>query len=278
VGGQLWSRPRPPLERKTPVILPFKVILKAVCLPALLAAVAVLTGCASSAVSDTGAPRSARSVQADVHTQLAWNYLQREQYEVAGVELDNALRVDPSNSKANQIYGLLKLRLGKTREAERHFRRAVQTDPNNLGAQEDYASFLCQTGRVQEAIAGYEHSIESPLNRERAQSRARAGLCLLKHRDFAGAEPYFRSALKVSPNLAEALAGMQQISFEQGNYLSARGYGERFVSTGNQSPQVLLFAARTEAMLGDQKAAQIYAKQLRIQFPDSPAALALRGN
>ncbi len=240
-------------------------------------AATLVSGCASTANQPYDpATGSLSSRQADLHTRLAWNYLQRGQYKVAGQELDQALRKSPSHSKAHHIYGVLLTQLDRTSEAERHFRRAIQSDPNNLDAQEDFAGFLCQFGRTGEGIDRYRQTMENPLNEQPALTRTRAGLCMMRTGDMAGAETYFREALERSPSIPPALAGMVRISYERGNHLSARGYAERYIAMGESDPDVLLFAAKAEAALGDSETSENYARMLRTRYPNSAQAKLLK--
>lgn len=240
---------------------------------AAIAITVLINGCVSTGPGNNPVAKGTR--QADLHTQLAWNYLQRKQYKVAGIELDKALKADPRNSRAHQIYGLLLVQLNQLGKAERHFKRAVQADDTNIAAAEDFASFLCQRGRASEGIERYKAIMDNPLNAEPALTRTRAGMCLVGTGDAVGAEQFFRDALAINPSIREALAGMVQISYERANYLSARGYAQRYVALGDASPNVLLYAAKTEAMLGDAKTSASYAKELRTRFPKSQQAAVL---
>ena len=69
-------------------------------------------------------PKSA-SQRADIHTQLAANYLQRNQLEIALEEVEKALDADPRNQKANYIMALLQQRLRKPDQADSYFRKAI---------------------------------------------------------------------------------------------------------------------------------------------------------
>lgn len=241
----------------------------------LLAALAV-SGCASTPSSNYDSAETRRADQADLHTRIAWNYLRREQYRVAGEELDRALKTDPGHSGAYHVYGVLSSKLNNFQDAERYFSRAVKLDPNNLDAQEDYAGFLCTRGRIDEALARYEAAMANPLNTQPAGSRTRAGLCMLRGGQFAEAERVFREALELNQNLRPAIAGMVRVSYERGNYMSARAYAERFLASGEPASDVLYYASQTEKMLGDRALAASYAKELRQSWPNSEHAKLLK--
>lgn len=248
---------------------------KVTALVALLSAM-VVGGCASTGSVD-GRPKEA-SDRADVHTQLAWGYLQREQYDVAKVELDKALSANSGSSRAHHIYGLLYNKLGESNAAAKHFSRAVQLNKNNLGAQEDYAGFLCKNGKTGDGLKRYKTVIDNPRNTQIAMTRTRAGLCLLGAGKVEEAEPFFRDALEVDPAIGIALSAMARISFETGRYLSGRGYVQRYFDIGPDDPQVLYYAASIERELGDEASARAYASELQRLFPKSREAHELGGS
>ena len=62
---------------------------------------------------------------------------------------------------------------------------------------------------------------------------------------------------------------MAELSYEQQNYLQARGYIQRYQTAANWTPQALLLAIKIENKLDDQDAVSSYTLVLRSRFPDS---------
>ncbi|MDA9982085.1 type IV pilus biogenesis/stability protein PilW, partial [Gammaproteobacteria bacterium] len=91
------------------------------------------------------------------------------------------------------------------------------------------------------------------------------------------AEDYFKSVLEVNPTIALALYYMADIKYDSGEFLSARGYIERFFSVNEETPPSLLLASRIETGLNANDVAQDYARRLKAKFPSSEQALQLRG-
>ncbi len=217
--------------------------------------------------------------RADVHTQLAWNYMQRNQLEVARDELDNALAGKPDHSGANHAMAMLQSRLGNLDAADRYFRKAIESDAENSQAASDYGLFLCRQGKVSEAMKYFDKALANPLYLGTAITSVAAGECLMTMRDkprLEDAERYFRSALAKNPTLPPALYGMAEISYRKQKYLSARGYIERYFAVSAETPKTLLLAAKVERKLGAVAVAEDYAKRLRSQFPSSDEAKQLK--
>lgn len=241
----------------------------------LIAAAAVL----AAACSTTGAPtaRKAADERAELHAQLAANYMRRNQNDVAAVELNKALSIAPRNPVANYVMALLKNRLREFPEAERHFQRALDADSAYSEARHYYAVFLCAQGRYAEAIEHFDRVVRDPLYAAAPLAYAHAGECVLSDpaHDAAQAEAYFEPALAANPRLPGALAGMARARFEAGNFLSARAFVQRYLDVGPETPRTLLLAVRVELALGADQAAADYAAQLKRRFPRSAEAAEL---
>ncbi len=69
---------------------------------------------------------------------------------------------------------------------------------------------------------------------------------------------------------------MSDLSYNQGNYLSARGYLQRYLEIANHTPISLWLGIRIERELGDKNALSSYALSLRNNFPDSKEARLLQ--
>ncbi len=228
-----------------------------------------LSACASNQqIGKTADPAK----RADVRTQLAVSYMQRNQLEVAREELEHALEIDPDHSAANHAMAALQERLGNNEDAERHFRVAVRSDAENSQAAHDFGTFLCRRGRVQEALAQYESALSNPLYQQPDMSNLRAGECLITYGNAQAAEPYFRKALRINPRLSLGLYHMADINFRRRNYLSARGYIERYFAIAPKTPQSLLLAYKIEHQLKAPEVAEEYASLLRGKFARSKAA------
>ena len=62
---------------------------------------------------------------------------------------------------------------------------------------------------------------------------------------------------------------MAEITFAQKRFMSTRAYLERFEEVSMPTPESLWLGVRAERKLGNEHAAQRYAKLLQTQYPDS---------
>ena len=200
---------------------------------------------------------------------LGLNYLQRGDYAVALEKLQKALKQNPNLPSAHNTIALLYQRLGEDEKAEAHFQEAVDRAPDYSEAQNNFGVFLCSHGRYETAEKRFLKAVENPLYETPELAYENAGLCAARDENKDKAERYFRQALQINPTLSKSLLKMAELSYEQQNYLQARGYIQRYQTAANWTPQALLLAIKIENKLDDQDAVSSYTLVLRSRFPDS---------
>jgi type IV pilus assembly protein PilF len=68
---------------------------------------------------------------------------------------------------------------------------------------------------------------------------------------------------------------MAELSYDQGEYISARGYLQRYLELTTHTPKSLWLGIRIEQELGDKNAVSSYALLLRNNYPDTKEAALL---
>jgi len=215
--------------------------------------------------------------RAMLHTRLAREYMEKEQYAIAKQELEKALRLDSSHSDSNYVMGLLQLQLKNSNDAEYYFERAVKSNPKNASAAHDFGMFLCQTGKERKSIEYFELAAVNPLFKRAELSYMRAGECLSRIND-PKAELFLKKALEFNPRLKPALYQLANIKKVSGQNLSARAYIERYLAITKPQPDALFLAYEIESKLRAFDVAEKYRKQILESFPGSNAAQRLRVN
>ena len=216
-----------------------------------------------------------RSDNALIHAQLARGYLQQKQYAVAKTELEKALRIDSSHSESNYVMALLLLDLQQYGDARNYFERPIRSNRFNSAAAHDYGVFLCQFGEERESQKYFEIAVSNPLFERSELSYMRAGECLARIND-PNAEKFLKEALTVNPKLRPALFQLAQINYDNGVYLSARAYIERYFSITKPQPAALLLAYQIELKNGSDEMASRYRTQLLEDFPGASESAKLR--
>jgi len=229
-------------------------------------------GCSKQEVRDSNA---SPDKLAAVNVQLGIAYMRDGNFATAMKKLQKAVSLDDSFAPAHDALAVLYERLGENDKAARHFSRAVSLDPSNSGMLNNYGQFLCQTGHPKKAQELFRKALKNPLYSSPEVAYTNAGLCALSQKDPKSAETYFRRALSRNPKFAPPLFEMADLSYQQHDYLSAKGYLERYLGVTKPTPQSLWLGIRIERRLGNDNAVASYAMLLKNKFPDSDETRAL---
>lgn len=232
-------------------------------------AVLVIAGCATSG---TGTPPASKKEAAHYNMQLGISYLRQGDLKAAQEKLERAIADDGTLATAYSALGLVYERLGDINGAEKNYRRAVSLAPADPDALNALGVFLClQRQETTEALRYFDRALAVPLSRaaaNRAMLNTNAGLCA-KRIDLPRAERYLRNALVADAGFREALVQLADVAYAQGNYLQSRAFVERYLASGQATPDALWLGVQAERALGEAQAAADYAQQLRTQFPES---------
>ena len=233
----------------------------------------MLAGCASSA--ERKREKEKALAAATAYTQLGVEYLRDGRYELSLTKLKQALELEPDYAKAHGAIAILYEKVGDKKLAEKHYIRALRLEPDDAGAQNNFGQFLCFQGRYKDANEQFMKAANNPFYTSTTVPLTNAGLCAKRIPDAVQAETYFRQALERDPKFAPALLQMAIAKFEQGRFLSARAYLERFQQVTEHNPDSLWLAVRTEFALKDRVASGRYAVMLKENYPKSEQAVLL---
>ena len=210
---------------------------------------------------------------AQTNTSLGRQYMDRGQYEVSLDKLKRAVANDKTYAPAHTMLGVLYETIGEDEDAEKEFRLAVHYDPKNGDVNNNLGAFLCRKGKTAEAAPYFDTAVEDPFYTTPGIAYANAGSCALQRGELDKAEAYLRRALEKDQRMPEALLPMSEVSYEQGSYLRARAFLQRFEAVAPENEESLRLGVLIESALGDKQSADRYRMQLMEDYPDSiPAA------
>lgn len=234
---------------------------------ALLAA--VLSGCANQQVVQ-------RLHDAAIYnTELGIAYMRRGDLALAQTKLDRALKENPHDPDVHSARALLFARLQDPKQADREFREALRLAPKNPDFQNNYAVYLCSAGRIDEGVQTFLQAAHNPEYLTPELAYDNAGVCLRSaHRDVEAGQ-MFVDALTIRPNFAQALWQLADLNFSEGKLAQARQEIDSFLAANQETPDLLLLAVRVTRAQRDALDAQLYARRLQLDFPDSAQARAL---
>jgi type IV pilus assembly protein PilF len=227
----------------------------------------LLAGCAGGgAVKQQAQDRAQNS--AKIHTELAGMYFERTQMGIALSEADLALKANPNYAPAYNVRGLIHMSLHEDKEAEEDFLQSLRLDRADSETHNNFGWFLCQRGREQESVAHFMAAVKNPLYSTPERAYLNAGLCSQKARKNQDAEDFLQRALRIQPDLRQALLAMAELKFAGGDFQSAKKYLAR-VADENMTAEQLWLAVRIERRVGDGNAEASYSLRLRERYPDA---------
>ena len=236
-----------------------------------------LSACVST-TTGTPPPEADDADAAELNYQLGARYYQAKSYELARDRLEGAIELDPKMAKAYTTLGLTYEALDNRRLATEAYENAIKVAPKDYETQNTYAVFLCRQRDFAGAKKYFEKAAAAPTNDFSERTLTNAGVCMVQEPNLAAAEELFRKALDVRPTYGEALLQICLLKFQQQNYLSARAFLQRYLSSNPTSAGVLYLAAEIEGKLGNDRDRSEYVDQLLQEFPESPEAAKLGGS
>ena len=230
-----------------------------------------LAGCVTSTTTSTANFEESDDAAVQYLT-LGARYYQNGSYDLARDRLERALELDPKLAQAHYTLALTHEKLGNLRLATDHYERAVKVAPNDFDARNAYAVFLCRQQQFDDAVKQFDKALKDTLSENRHVMMTNAGACMTQKPDFVKAENYFRKALQERSSYGEALIQMAALKYKTEDYLHARAFLQRYLSTNKTSAGILYLGVQIEKALEDERAATDYMNQLLREFPASPEA------
>lgn len=212
------------------------------------------------------------SEKARLNLEMGSRYLELGMLEAAKTKLDTALSLDANNPEIENSLGVFYERINDLNQAGDYYQKAAKLAPDNASIQSNYGHFLCQRGDYAEGISLLQKTQASALNKQPWVAATNLGICYQQQNDLNSAEQHFRQALQNQADYPPALLAMQKISYQHRQYLSARGFMERYLSVAKHTAESLWLATQTERALGNNHLAADYSQQLLSSFPSSQQA------
>lgn len=220
-------------------------------------------------VSDQPVQTDARR-KARVHVELGQAYFQAGRFGVALDEARAAASYDSGYAPAYQLMGQVHMYLEENPVAEASFEHARRLAPGDPEIMNSYGWFLCSTGRERAGLELLMTAARNPYYQTPARALTNIGLCHLRLKDDAAAEPYFIRALEADDTNLPAIYHLASITYRRGAYEAARRYVAALHKGGEPTAESLWLGIRIERRLGDRAAEASLVQQLRRRFPASP--------
>jgi type IV pilus assembly protein PilF len=245
----------------------------------------LLAGCAGTpgAASGTAGGRSEIMTESDepdsrrrarIRLELAANYFQQGQTNVALDELKQALATDPTYADAYNLRGLVYMRMNDNALAEDSFRRAVALNPRDGGALHNYGWLLCQQKRYSESIALFGRAVAIPQYADQAKTLMAQGICQISAGQAAEGERSLLQSYELDAGNPITGYHLSRALFQRGELARAQFYIRRVNNSDLARAETLWLGIKVERSLGNREAMLQLADQLRKRFGQSSEAAA----
>ena len=212
---------------------------------------------------------------ARINVRLGIEYMRNGNLAVAQDKIEKALEQNDRDAGVQMGAGMLYEQLREPDKAEQHYRRALRLEPDNPQVQNALGAFLCRNGDAGKGEEMFLTAAVNPLYRTPEVAYTNAGVCARRAGRLEQADEYLRRAVASGVQYPEALLQMAGVSFERGKNLQARAFLQRYLELVPPAADVLMLGYQLERALGDEVAADDYARRIRTGFPGSPEARAL---
>jgi type IV pilus assembly protein PilF len=242
----------------------------------LMFAAVALAGCVSADGRKPLKQSDPKETAAKYNIQLGTAYLQQGNYNLAREKLERALKQNPRDPDVHTSLGLLYDRTGDLKGADRHFREALRLDPEKPDLGNNYAVYLCKNGRVEEGVERFDAVAANRYYRTPEVALTNAGVCLRGAKKFDEAETRFLGAIKARPNYSEATVQLASLYLEREQIAEARKVVDTYLGAFRPNPDVLFAAVSVARAAKDRVAEEKHSRALRMEFPESAQARALK--
>jgi type IV pilus assembly protein PilF len=236
----------------------------------------LLVGCVSSDGTKALKRENPTESAAKTNIQLGIAYLQQGNYIVAREKLERSLKQNPKDPDVHTSLGLLYDRTGEPKLADKHYQEALRLAPDNPDVSNNYAIYLCKRGRVDDGVERFAAVAANKYYRTPEVALTNAGVCLRGAKRLDEAQAKFAAAIKVRPDYSEATVQLATLHVERGQVTEARKVVDTYLGAFRPRPDVLYAAVTVARAAKDKMSEEKFSRTLRLEFPDSAQALALK--
>jgi type IV pilus assembly protein PilF len=237
---------------------------------------ALLGGCVSADGKRPVKDEDPDETAAKYNIQLGTAYLQQGNYAIAREKLERSLKQNPRDPDVHTSLGLLYDRTSEPKLADKHYREALRLAPENPDIINNYAIYLCKSGRVDEGVARFSTVAASKYYRTPEVALTNAGVCLRGAKRLDEAQQTFTRAIKARPNYSEATVQLVSLHIERSQFVEARKLVDTYLGAFRPNPDVLFAAVNVARASKDRMAEEKFSRALRMEFPESAQARALK--
>ncbi len=149
-----------------------------------------------------------------------------------------AIEVNPKYAVVHNNYAILLYELNRKEEAEEHFKKAIEVNPKHVSAHYNYAILLYELNRKEEAEEHFKKAIE--VNPKYADAHYNYAILLYELNRKEEAEEHYKKAIEINPEFLLALYNYANILREKRQLLKAEENVRKVLQIDPENPYALV--------------------------------------
>lgn len=195
--------------------------------------------------------------KSDAHYQLGLSYFNDNKIQMAYVEYQMAIELNPNNKDAHYAIGIVYLALDDMRNAKESFLKAISIDPNFAGAHYNLGVTYAKMGMWSDSVGSFKKAINNPVYRKHQIAYSSLGdACYRLGRIDDAIEAYIES-IKRSQDFYRPYYGLALAYNAKGRYADAATAISRAIELdplfrGNKEKAIGYFKERNLRAMGEE--------------------------
>lgn len=225
-----------------------------------------------NSVPDAGSASADK--RAAIRLELAKDYYQRGDFDVALSDVNESLSLAPRYEPAYVVRGLIHLAQRRADLAEADLRRAIELKSDDADAMHDLGVLLCGRGDYAGAYAQFGAALAVPGYVNAPRTDLAYGMCQIRGGDLPGADRTLHAGFAIAPADPAMATNLALVLFREGRFSDAAFYISRVNSSPGVRPESIWIGLLVARAAGDAVTMSTLTDALVQRFPDSAQAIA----
>jgi len=156
--------------------------------------------------------------KSNAHYQLGVSYLNEDKVQMAYVEFQKAIEMDPNNKDVLNALGIIYLRFDDLPKAKDSFLKAVTIDPDFSEANNNLGATYGKLGKWSDAVNSFKTALKNPIYKAPERAYSNLGNAYYRLRRIEEAIDAYKDAIRRSPDYYPSYYGLALCYNVKGQY------------------------------------------------------------
>ena len=156
--------------------------------------------------------------KANAHYQLGVSYLNEDKVQMAYVEFQKAIELDPNNKDVLNALGIIYLKFDDLQKAKNSFLKAVSIDPDFSEANNNLGGTYGKMGMWSDAVNSFKTALKNPIYKSPERAYSNLGNAYYRMRRIEESIEAYKEAIKRNPDYYPSYYGLALCYNIKGQY------------------------------------------------------------